>query len=62
MSVSTNEPILNPLHRADSLSISPEVFEKLYLSPKNKVKGDLRGTFANPTPLYANLLVQTLIK
>lgn len=51
MSVSTNEPILNPLHRADSLSISPEVFEKLYLSPKNKVKGDLRGTFANPTPL-----------
>lgn len=28
-----------------------ELFEKLYLSPQNNVKGDLRSTFANPTPL-----------
>jgi hypothetical protein len=40
-----------PLDRVRSLSISPEVFEKLYLSPQNAVKGDLRKTFGNPTPL-----------
>jgi hypothetical protein len=44
----------NALHRirtAGSISISPEMFEKLYLSPQNAVKGDLRKTFGNPTPL-----------
>jgi hypothetical protein len=41
-----------PLDRMQSLSISPELFEKLYLSPQNAVKGDLRKTFGNPTPLY----------
>jgi hypothetical protein len=40
------------LKRTQSLSISPEVFEKLYLSPENAVKGDLRQTFGNPTPLF----------
>lgn len=39
------------LKRTQSLSISPELFEKLYLSPENAVKGDLRKTFGNPTPL-----------
>ncbi|KAL2069815.1 hypothetical protein VTL71DRAFT_14494 [Oculimacula yallundae] len=39
------------LRRTESLSISPELFEKLYLSPDNKVAGDLRSTFGNPTPL-----------
>ncbi|KAE9365988.1 hypothetical protein N431DRAFT_495780 [Stipitochalara longipes BDJ] len=39
------------LKRMESLSISPEVFEKLYLSPENAVKGDLRKTFGNPTPV-----------
>jgi len=41
------------LHRiktAGSITITPELFEKLYLSPQNQVKGDLRLTFANPTP------------
>jgi len=53
MSISTvGQPML---HQVDSLSISPELFEKLYLSPKNQVKGDLRSTFGNPTPLYAVL-------
>lgn len=28
-----------------------ELFEKMYLSPQNTVKGDLRSTFGNPTPL-----------
>lgn len=27
------------------------MFEKMYLSPQNAVKGDLRSTFGNPTPL-----------
>ncbi|MCJ1306906.1 hypothetical protein MMC25_000550 [Agyrium rufum] len=42
---------LNRIRTAGSISISPELFEKLYLSPQNKVKGDLRKTFGNPTPI-----------
>lgn len=36
---------LRKIQTAGSISISPELFEKLYLSPKDKVKGDLRQTF-----------------
>lgn len=39
------------LHQVQSVTITNEMFEKLYLSPANRVKGDLRQTFANPTPL-----------
>lgn len=42
------------LHRArttGAVSISAELFEKLYLSPKNEVSGQLRRTFGNPTPM-----------
>jgi len=42
---------LNRIRTAGSISISPELFEKLYLSPQNKVSGDLRKTFGNPTPI-----------
>jgi len=42
---------LNRIRTAGSISISPEMFEKIYLSPQNKVKGDLRKTFGNPTPV-----------
>jgi len=42
---------LNRIRTAGSISISPELFEKLYLSPQNNVKGDLRKTFGNPTPM-----------
>ena len=42
------------LQHIESLSMSPELFEKLYLSPENKVKGELRGTFGNPTPVYVS--------
>lgn len=42
---------LKRIQTAGSISISPELFEKIYLSPQNNVKGDLRKTFANPTPL-----------
>lgn len=49
----THDPdqALRKIRNAGSISISPELFEKIYLSPQNNVKGDLRGTFANPTPL-----------
>ncbi|KAJ8109594.1 hypothetical protein OPT61_g7342 [Boeremia exigua] len=42
---------LRQIRTAGSISITPELFEKLYLSPKNDVKGELRKTFGNPTPL-----------
>ncbi|KAF2226149.1 GPR1/FUN34/yaaH family-domain-containing protein [Elsinoe ampelina] len=42
---------LDRIRTAGSISISPELFEKIYLSPQNKVAGDLRKTFANPTPI-----------
>lgn len=35
-----------------NVSISPELFEKLYLGPKNEVSNNLRTTFGNPSPLY----------
>jgi hypothetical protein len=34
-----------------TVTIDAELFEKLYLSPKNAVAGDLRKTFGNPTPV-----------
>ena len=47
----TSDTALQRIRTAGSISISPELFEKLYLSPQQKVKGDLRKTFGNPTPL-----------
>ncbi|PHH85877.1 hypothetical protein CDD83_11043 [Cordyceps sp. RAO-2017] len=42
---------LNKFRTATSVSMSPELFEKLYLSPKNHIKGELRQTFGNPSPI-----------
>ncbi|PMD46815.1 hypothetical protein L207DRAFT_613568 [Hyaloscypha variabilis F] len=45
---------LNQIKTASSVNISPELFEKLYLSPINRqnvVRADLRKTFGNPTPI-----------
>jgi len=42
---------LKKLRSATSVSMSPELFEKLYLSPQNKIKGELRKTFGNPTAI-----------
>ncbi|KAF7559289.1 hypothetical protein G7046_g4862 [Stylonectria norvegica] len=42
---------LKQFRSAASITMSPELFEKLYLSPHNVVKGDLRQTFGNPTPI-----------
>jgi hypothetical protein len=51
-----SDTALRQIQTAGSISISPELFEKLYLSPPNKVKGELRKTFGNPTPLYVLIL------
>jgi hypothetical protein len=45
---------LRRLRTAGSLTISPELFEKIYLSPKNQVSNNIRSTFGNPTPLYVH--------
>lgn len=34
-----------------NMTLSPELFERLYLSPQNRISGELRKTFANPTPV-----------
>lgn len=47
-----SETALRRIRTAGSISISPELFEKIYLSPKNQVSNNLRSTFGNPTPLY----------
>lgn len=39
----------NPLTK--TITITPEMFERMYLSPKGQTAGDLRKRFANPTPL-----------
>jgi hypothetical protein len=46
------EEHLNYIKTNGSISMSPEMFEKLYLAPEKKVKGELRRTFGNPTGLY----------
>ncbi|KAK5994456.1 Protein alcS [Cladobotryum mycophilum] len=43
--------VMSPLQSMPSVTLTSELFEKLYLNPANKVSGDLRRTFANPTPL-----------
>ncbi|KAK5071074.1 hypothetical protein LTS08_000292 [Lithohypha guttulata] len=49
--VHDEDTALRRLRTAGSLSISPELFEKIYLSPKNQVSNNIRSTFGNPTPL-----------
>ena len=47
----SSDEALNKMRTANSVTITPELFEKMYLNPQNNVKGDLRQTFGNPTPL-----------
>ncbi|CAG8979934.1 hypothetical protein HYALB_00013518 [Hymenoscyphus albidus] len=52
--VSYEEAGIHPISQvksAGALTLSPELFEKLYLTPKTANTGDLRRRFANPTPL-----------
>ncbi|MCJ1478232.1 hypothetical protein MMC13_006909 [Lambiella insularis] len=47
----SEEAALQKIKTAQSVNMSPELFEKLYLNPQTPVKGDYRKTFANPTPI-----------
>ncbi|EFX04936.1 gpr1-like plasma membrane protein [Grosmannia clavigera kw1407] len=42
---------LQKIRTVGSVAMTAELFEKLYVSPQTKVKGDLRKTFGNPTPI-----------
>jgi len=42
---------LSQIKSSGGFTISPELFEKLYLTPKTTAVGDFRKRFANPTPL-----------
>jgi len=44
-------PYLTHVKSSGGMTISPELFEKLYLTPKTAQAGDFRRRFANPTPL-----------
>lgn len=37
-------PTLQQVRTEGSITITPEMFERMYLSPENKVSGDLRRT------------------
>ena len=56
----TSDAALKRIQRSGSIAITPELFEKIYLTPQNAVKGDLRKTFGNPTPLALLGLVMAL--
>jgi hypothetical protein len=47
----SRDEALSRIKSYGTLTMSPELFEKLYLQPLGNVKGDLRKTLANPTPL-----------
>ncbi|KAI1569705.1 membrane protein, partial [Pyrenophora tritici-repentis] len=36
---------------AKTITLTPELYERLFLSPKTEVAGDLRSRFGNPTPV-----------
>ncbi|RVX65992.1 hypothetical protein B0A52_09918 [Exophiala mesophila] len=46
-----SEPPLAPAMSSSAISMSAEVFEKLYMTPKTPRVGDNLRRFANPTPL-----------
>ena len=47
----SSDEALNKIRTANTVTMTPELFEKLYLNPQQKVTGDLRTTFGNPTPI-----------
>lgn len=51
---------LHPVPTSGSITVTPEMFERMYLGPQNNVKGDLRKTFGNPTPVYVVLRMPLL--
>jgi uncharacterized protein len=60
MNTMSHELVKNDIENAEhvtreqttqSITMSMEMFEKLYLSPQTRSKGELREIFGNPTPL-----------
>lgn len=51
--VEGNTEVLSHIRTAESVMvpIPRDTFEKLYLSPKMPIAGNLRRTFGNPTPI-----------
>ena len=45
------ESNLDRIRTAGSVTISSELFEKLYLNPPSEVKGDFSKRIGNPTPM-----------
>ena len=51
---------LSKTQTISGMTISPELFEKLYLTPKTPGVGDYRKRFANPTPLgFVGFVIST---
>lgn len=46
-----HQDTLAQIKSAGSVAMPPELFEKLYLQPQTRVKGVLRQTLGNPTPM-----------
>lgn len=57
----TIDPSLPSLHQtATNITLSPELFEKLYLTPKVPHVGDAYKRFANPTPMgFVGFVIST---
>jgi uncharacterized protein len=54
-------PSLTQVRSAGSISLTPELFEKLYLTPKTPHKGDNLKRYANPTPLgFVGFVISTM--
>ncbi|KAJ6076936.1 hypothetical protein N7499_008917 [Penicillium canescens] len=49
--IEDNNDFLQRMRTAGSVQLPAELFEQLYLAPQNRVKGHLRQTFGNPTPI-----------
>ncbi|KAK5454087.1 hypothetical protein LTS15_006087 [Exophiala xenobiotica] len=55
------KPALSHVVSSGAISISPELFEKLYLTPKVPHAGDNIKRFANPTPLgFVGFVISTM--
>ena len=47
----SRDSAIQRIKTAETISMSPELFERLYLTPQTAAKGDLRLTWGNPSPL-----------
>lgn len=52
---------MNRVQTNASIAMPSELFQQLYLNPQVSVKGQLRKTFANPTPMYILLLIRGVL-